>query len=669
MPHTDKCFLLVLSILLLTVPALKAENPKKGYGGSPAQFAGIDSTESYCQRHDFKRGGEFALRKARDLFERQQHDSSSFFQENAIRIFREHALDSNLAMAYVEKSIVQGKQGNPSLSVILLDSAANLLTRIPEGEPHMHVYWRKGIGLLSIGKYDEALDCCHKAALLAENLSKWDILIQINICRGNIYFETKNNEEAVSYYNKALDLSLKTRNNRFTAICYTCIANTINYDSVQYAISLYKKTLALDKINKHDYGLQATCNNIAAMYLFEGKYDSALIYLDEAIKYAVKNHDYSAELTAYGNAATAWAHKKEDEKCRIQLSRALEVARKVDTPRCWGLYFYVLSETDKARGDFENAFKNYQEYNSIEDSLLQEKNRLRILEVETLYKTQQVKNENLKLTARNAQVEMEAIKNRNLRNFFGLVTISLLIVTGLIGAYVRTIRRSREKVQSQLKIIQQKNEQIELLMKDIHHSVKNNLGTIQSILNLQKNALNNKTSTAFIDDIQSRINTIAELHRHLYLGDDLKNIELKRYFSDITKMSFELFPQMEGLVIPEIHMEVIHIAKEQGLMLGMMVSEMIMNSLKYAFPDNRKGFVRIEMRTEGNSAVLEVSDDGTGTRTEMDRAGRESGLGIRLIHLLAKNLHGNLSIEGETGTKYTFELPIPEQNFYRSPAL
>ncbi|MBX7095120.1 MAG: XylR N-terminal domain-containing protein [Flavobacteriales bacterium] len=201
----------------------------------------------------------------------------------------------------------------------------------------------------------------------------------------------------------------------------------------------------------------------------------------------------------------------------------------------------------------------------------------------------------------------------------------------------------------------------ELLLKEIHHRVKNNLQIISSLLKLQSAYIQSPEILQVISDSQDRIKTMAIVHEKLYQSN-LGWVDLSDYLCTIAESMIESVGQ-EGdtgiELVTDFQTELITLKIDQAIPIGLIINEIITNALKYAFPENQAGKIIkiVGRRMENNRLKLEIGDNGQGLPDEFKREDSTS-FGMELIRLLTEQLDGELSIKNTNGTWFQFEFPL-----------
>jgi two-component sensor histidine kinase/predicted hydrocarbon binding protein len=209
----------------------------------------------------------------------------------------------------------------------------------------------------------------------------------------------------------------------------------------------------------------------------------------------------------------------------------------------------------------------------------------------------------------------------------------------------------RKKIEEDLK---ESLKEKELLLKEIHHRVKNNLQIISSLLNLQSATLQDKKLRQKFRESQDRIRSMALLHEVLYSNKDLDNVNSSRYFKALTQSlygSYETSTKHISLNI-RIDKRSEKLPIDIAIPCGLIINELISNSLKYAFPKQKRGKICVEMKaTKGNHYTLRISDDGRGLPKTI-AAEPSKTLGLQLVHALVDQLGGTIEMDGKKGAEF-----------------
>jgi PAS domain S-box-containing protein len=192
----------------------------------------------------------------------------------------------------------------------------------------------------------------------------------------------------------------------------------------------------------------------------------------------------------------------------------------------------------------------------------------------------------------------------------------------------------------------------EVLLKEVHHRVKNNLQVISSLLNLQARHVVDPKALEMFKESQNRVRSIALFHERLYQSKDLAHVEAAEYLKNLISNLLATYGATPNAVDLRVVPDDILFGVDVAIPLGLVVNELISNALKHAFPESRRGRVRVLLRREGkDSYVLEVSDDGIGFPKELDFRCAPS-LGLQLVCTLTEQLGGSIELSNSSGTTF-----------------
>jgi two-component sensor histidine kinase len=205
-------------------------------------------------------------------------------------------------------------------------------------------------------------------------------------------------------------------------------------------------------------------------------------------------------------------------------------------------------------------------------------------------------------------------------------------------------------------------QQREILLREIHHRVKNNMQVMSSLLSLQSRAASNPETSRMLADNQSRIQSMALLHEILYQSEDLAVVDFPKYVLRMVDHLFRSYGVINRQVRLHTELDQIGLDLDDALPAGLLISEVISNSLKHGFPEGREGEVRIQLREQSAASVLLVlSDNGVGLPSGLDWTTSRS-LGLRLVRALAQQLRANLQIQSQGGTEVRLVFAIRRQD-------
>jgi PAS domain S-box-containing protein len=196
----------------------------------------------------------------------------------------------------------------------------------------------------------------------------------------------------------------------------------------------------------------------------------------------------------------------------------------------------------------------------------------------------------------------------------------------------------------------------EMLLKEVHHRVKNNLQTISSLLGLQSAMIDDERIRRIFSDSQIRIKSMSLLHQSLY-NENAEFVNSEKYFHNLLQNLMSAYNSEGSNISLDASIDEIKVSVEHATTLGLVITEIISNIFKHAFPDSRAGKIYFKFREiPGSGFILTISDDGVGLPADFN-IDLNSGLGMRLIQLLPKQIGATINIHNSSGTTYVLECP------------
>ncbi|HTP58472.1 MAG TPA: CHASE4 domain-containing protein [Spirochaetia bacterium] len=196
----------------------------------------------------------------------------------------------------------------------------------------------------------------------------------------------------------------------------------------------------------------------------------------------------------------------------------------------------------------------------------------------------------------------------------------------------------------------------EILLKEIHHRVKNNLQVISSLLSLQATSARDERVRSLLDESRHRVRSVALIHERLYRGGTV-GTGYAQYVRDLADQLVRFYKGESGQVRIDIDVDDIPMDMDMSVPVGLIINELLTNSLAHAFPKDRHGSIRVSMKRAGGGRIeIGISDDGVGFPPEIDYR-NPSSLGLRIVNMLAQQLKATLEVDGRDGTRFRVLFP------------
>ncbi len=433
-------------------------------------------------------------------------------------------------------------------------------------------------------------------------------------------------EKIIDYQKKALAFS----NKLYQAYPIAPILQSYFYSSYYYANSLEN-----DDVDKSQY------------------------YLEKSLPVARQLQDVGSTINALRDLADIAIKKKQYDKAHQYLKEATPLVHQIDgywypqsVADCWHDYYIGI-------GDYKKALAYYQTAIVYSDSIKDEEKTNALLSQQIRYEFNQKKeldsiqnvNQQLLLTNQVSQAK----RTRNLFVVFATILLGALLALWLSFRRQKklnlSLQEKKDIISEQNQSLLQTNSENQLLLKEIHHRVKNNLQTLSSLLSLQSASIEDEVALKAIQDSQRRVESIAAIHLKLYENKNLHGIEFGNYLQTLFDDLSDVYQYEENRISFKYTGSPIVLDLDTSIPLALLVNELITNSFKYAFPDKSKGLIQVLLKQEKERLQMEYLDDGIGMTQKQG-----TGFGSQLIQLLCLQLQGKSRLqEVEKGIHYQFE--------------
>lgn len=456
-----------------------------------------------------------------------------------------------------------------------------------------------------------------------------------------------NSPEMIKYFNIGLETAKEARNDLSTTQFYLNIMSFyINEGNISAAES-YRDSAVRLAATLSDAQLTATVSTqLGLLQMAKQNYRAAIGYYLDAVN-GFKSADNKERLAnSYSNLGKAYTKAGDYKQARLCFDSLKKLYDHLNGPLISRMGYYEgLEKLDSATGDWHNAYLHHKEYIRLKNNTLSQESIKQIVGSQFQYETE--KKDALSKAAqekKDVEVKEELRRQRNIRN-------SAFAVLALVLAFSVVVIRQRNKIANEKKRSDKLVTDKELLLREIHHRVKNNLEIVSSLLALQSAQIDDAHTKEAMLEGQNRVQSIGIVHQKLYQGDNLGAVEMKDYFINLSESILDSFGA-EGRINVELAMDKLDVDIDTAVPLGLIVNELLTNTLKYAFPGNQKGSVRIKLEKQTDGLLhLEVSDNGVGKSGET----KGTGFGGQLISLLTRQLNGSMTEEIKNGTHISFD--------------
>ena len=514
------------------------------------------------------------------------------------------------------------------------------------------------------GNNKSALELMSKALILAQDFKTQDMLSKVIKDKGIFYERCQPQEEqrlTHSYLSKSISYYEKEGKERNALELFSIYRSMIGYfdfhnkDSVLYYSNKIKMILKYIKKPQNHAWYYATSGRDLVTYSLKGEKvispkeykegkNRILKSLALLEKYKIKKNKIRAY--AYGIVADLYLREKQYDSAIYNYEKSKEGYLLLKNQRGVIDMTLYIGKAYNQKGDLANALVFLTEHYNQSLAYQKEKNERGLREIEL----------QVNLLAQDKKL----IRKQNLEIIF---IVALLIGALLLAWFYYNFRLKQKSsallavlnanLESKNYLLDCKNAENELLLREIHHRVKNNLEVVSSLLALQSAQIDDPNTKYAMAESQNRVNSIGIVHQKLYQGTNLGAVEMKDYFLNLSESILESFGAEQRIDL-KLAMENLDLDIDMAVPLGLIVNELLTNCIKYAFPKTDKGTITIKLHKQDNILRLEFADNGIGKSGFV----HGTGFGGQLVSLLTQQLNGTMTEENQNGTSLVFDFKL-----------
>ncbi|NNE56068.1 MAG: tetratricopeptide repeat protein, partial [Flavobacteriales bacterium] len=493
-----------------------------------------------------------------------------------------------------------------------------------------------------------ALENYLKAAAIHEEEGSYNQLSRSLINIGVIYRAENRYEEAIKIYHKSLAIKTEEGDKLGMANVYSNLGIAYGYlEQEELALENSLKAMELFKELGIKSELATLSGTLASTYYQLGRFEEAKEYVEKALRefedipfvyrssiYQVGTRTY-VELKEYDRALEMFSLYEEIESNDTTLSAA---------------YQEMLSKKARALaglGRFEEAFDA--QTRSTEMALAM--NNLERIE----YREKMQEEFNSKEREKELRISQLTLENKERQQSFfigGLILAGMLIV--LFIWLVRNKMRGNEKLREKNAIIQKSLEEKEVLLREIHHRVKNNLQVISSLLSIQSREIKDEVALEAVQESRNRVKSMSLIHQNLYKEDNLTGIDVGDYVEKLSRSLFSSYKVDADEVNLKTDVDHLNLDVDTTIPLGLILNELISNALKYAFVGREAGTLSVSLKEKDDMLELVVADDGVGVQIKNHE--NEDSFGMKMIDAFAQKLDAVWQVENDNGTTVKLQI-------------
>lgn len=483
---------------------------------------------------------------------------------------------------------------------------------------------------------------------------KYGSTVDIGVANQNIgivFAIEKEFDMAEQHMNKAIEAFRKSGD---SSKYYSCVIDLSSlyrelkrYDK---SIALLTKTYSYNKRTGNKTGMGICMYNLGLASYDNQDYEQSLVYYHDAKTIFTELGNVVRVLGCNIRISTIYLETNELYKAEQIALEALSVFPSLNSPVQEYEVHNLISKIYARQSRYKEAYEHKLKYEQLKDSIDLKAHNLKLIELQTKYQKEYNKREIAELTVQNDRNELKA-RQKAIEVY---VLIGIIVLFLLLGIMIYFRFRGRQKVNEALRekteFIQHSLDEKEVLLREIHHRVQNNLQFVSSLLNLQSRRVTDSNTLDVLKECKLRIQSMALIHQKLYQENSLKGINIQNYVANLLESLIQSYQIDTNKVRTEIKVDQILLDINTAIPIGLILNELITNSFKYAFENTNDGLLQIILREHKDSLVMEVIDNGPGI-PEHNNFEDTNSFGMKLIKSLAQKLKADLQIDRLRGTR------------------
>jgi two-component sensor histidine kinase len=555
-----------------------------------------------------------------------------------------------MAFAYQLSGVCYDYKNNLDSCLYFLHKADTIHTALNRPDRRSHIISDIALAYYLRGNYELSLRNHLQALALRRQAGNKSYISKSLNNIGLLYKQRKDYATAVKYYRESIMLKEELQDERGLVNTYMNLGSM--YQSLKQFDSAYtyaKKCHDLAAKLQLEDDVGGAMGNMAEALLSMDRLREAEMAMKEAKNISEKTACHSCMLTIYHGLGNIHIKRNEPGLALAMFENGLQLATRLNRPQIKFAYYNDLADCYSRLKNFRLAFLYLDSANRLSQQLLNEENLRQINEMTAVYETTEKEKQIERLNAENAGTLAEARRRKQERNYFIISSILLLALAAAAYVAYAANKKKKELLNRQNLIIERSLREKEILLKEIHHRVKNNLQLVSSLLSLQTDYIKDEHALDAVKESRNRVHSMALIHQDLYQEDDLTGIQVEEYIGKLCDNLFNSYNIRPGKVNLIRHIEPMHLDVEIVVPLGLMLNELITNCLKYAFPAG-EGVIKIILEENNGRLRICVFDNGVGLPPDINIT--ESGtFGFKMIHAFIQKMKGDIKIYSEDGTK------------------
>ncbi len=402
--------------------------------------------------------------------------------------------------------------------------------------------------------------------------------------------------------------------------------------------------------------------NLGYSLFNKGEFKKAIPLLKNDVYFSLISLQFESALNSYNIIAECYSKLNNHTLARKYLDSSEIILKRRDLPRT-SVLKYLLAKANYYSNTSNEKQANliYKQYIELKDSVISLEKERQIVNEEVAFNVEQKEKQLEEKSEELKAIALQDAKQKTYRAYlvagiFMLIAIIIFLVLNNNFVKKRELELSavNQKIYQQNLQIENSLKEKELLIKEIHHRVKNNLQIITSMLSLQIGKSLDEKTESILTEAKQRIESIALTHQMLYQKGNLSTVVLSSYVEKLVYQIEATIPTSNIKLVVEIEELEKRLSIDNAVPLGLIINEILTNCYKHAFPNNH-GTIKVALYKENNGTFLRISDNGVGLK-EKHFDSESKSMGLELIEILSEQLNANMKVDTTNGTSYLLEL-------------
>lgn len=575
-----------------------------------------------------------------------QPDSSAYFLSIAVSALPPTGMDSIYILTYEKLGSLKEVQGQFQDAVDLIYPAWKRVQASHRDSDLDQIYTLLGRFHMRLTHYDSAVFYWNK--ILERKQQKGDEYGQWVAYHylASMYDDLNNWPKAKTYYLQAMEKARLEKRPKDYPYLMFLFMNACKTNNEPDLYSQIRNEYLAFKLTQGQTLLSSEHSNMMRIEQSPALQRAELL---KYLPYHVRHKNYYSACDAWYRIGQTYMEEKKYDDAIASLQQMLPYLDSIHMTALSHNGHVEMYKAYLAKNDYKHALEHYQIVYALRDTILNTERQALMDELTVKYETAE-KEKQL------AETSLTLDRSRKKQQFLGLGMLIAVLVAAFAYNAFRTKARSNRILEEKNKIIADALAEKDILLREIHHRVKNNLQMISALLYLHGKSVDDTSAQEALLESQNRVQSMAMIHQNLYQNENLLGISIKQYMDKLLSHLISAYNIEKDRISVVKKIDIPNLDVDTVIPLALIINELLSNALKYAFRDGRQGEIQIIMREQGHGLYVLVSDNGMGLPPPFSLQ-TSSSFGMKLINILCERLGATWTTHQGAGTSISIEIP------------